>query len=159
MSYELTALTWDAPQKVDWNLVRDALASYLREVIATFVTKNPEGAVYGIVVERGQNWELSVYLNTDKGYITMPTRFRQENPSYTTKSDEELLTNLGRWYYHAWEFQNYEFLCRPQVNAINELHYRIFQRLFDQGLEQQLANPSVSEHFLSTCAEATALLE
>ncbi|RYD95304.1 MAG: hypothetical protein EOP50_08205 [Sphingobacteriales bacterium] len=161
MDYESAAAKWTMPESVEWGLVRNALADHLQETVATFAIKNPKRVVYGIVVVHGQNWELSVYLNTEEGYASMPDRFRRENPTYAAKSDADLLTSLGRWYYHAWEFQLYEFQCRPEVNAVNHLHLRIFQQLYDQAIDQkrEASIDILSERFLSTCADATAMLE
>ena len=156
MSYETTLEKWKSPQDVDWNIIRDALGQYLREVISTFSRQNPEAAVYGIVIVRGQNWELSVYLNTEEGYASMPDRFRSQSRNGPAKTDEEILGDLGRWYYDAWEFDLYEFKCLPEVNSVNNLHYDLFNRLSE---DDSVDTDDLSNSFLSACAGAVALLE
>lgn len=159
MSYETTVGDWNTVQGVEWNLVRDTLAEYLREVVATFSDQNPGAIVYGFVLVSGQNWELSVYLNTEEGYLSMPGRFRQENQrTYGSLTDEEIHLKLGRWYYAAWEFVFYEFKCRPEVNALNDLHYELFNRLSDTESAQEEGG-GMAGCFLHACAGAAAVLE
>ncbi len=158
MSYEETLRNWDTPQSINWNLVRHTLGTYLREVVATFSHQNPEAAVYGIVIVHGQNWDLSVYLNTEEGYESMPARFRTQSVNWPAKTDAELLDALGRWYYDAWEFELYEFKCRPEVNAVNNIHYERLGRLSDDASVEN-GEVDLSDHFLHACAEAVAILE
>jgi hypothetical protein len=154
MSYEAMAANWETSEAVDWNLVREELGTYLRKVIATFSVQNPEAMVYGIVVDRGQNWQLSVFLNTEEGYLSMPDRFRKQCIKHPPRTDAEILANLGRWYFDSWQFDFYQHQCPPEVNAVNNLHYETFERLNDLDPEGLL-----SDRFLQACAEATALLE
>ena len=147
MSYEATTTNWEIPQDVNWSLVRHTLAAYLREVVATFSHQNPEAFLYGIVIVDGQNWDLSVYLNTEGGYLGMPERFRLENQrTYGDRTDEEIHSMLGRWYYEAWEFDLYEVKCRPEVNAINNIHYELFGRLSERASAQN-CEVDLSAHF------------
>jgi hypothetical protein len=50
----------------------------LREVVATFSRQHPKTIIYGIILNHGQNWELSVYFNSEEGYKSMPERFRAQ---------------------------------------------------------------------------------
>jgi hypothetical protein len=158
-TYALKTQQWNDVLEVDWHLVRDELANYLRKVIAHFSQTNAARQVYGIVIERGQNWTLSVYLNTEEGLLEGPMRFRSDSVGYEKHTDAQILEMLGRWYYQAWEFPLYEYNC-PDGACPNELHHELFERLFEEELESEDEEPeSVSELVLSACAEATAILE
>ncbi|MES2705549.1 MAG: hypothetical protein V4726_02990 [Verrucomicrobiota bacterium] len=156
MSYETIVANWDTPQAVDWGLVYRTLGRYLREVIATFSRQNPAAVVYGMVIVHGQNWELSVHLNTEEGYGSMPARFRTQS-NWPARTDAELLDALGRWYYDAWEFGLYEFECQPEVNAVNNVHYKLFDRLSTHPAAS--GEVDLPDHFLHACALAVAILE
>ena len=129
MTYRATVESWASPEEIDWQAIHGALADYLKGVIQTFSDKNPESVVYGLVIERGQNWELSVYLNSEEGYTTMPGRFRPLMRNTPEKTDEEILSSLGRWYFEVWEFANYEFNCDRDITETNHAHYDLFERL------------------------------
>lgn len=156
MKYEEIVATWKTPQDIDWTSVRTALVDYLGKVIITFGEQNPESTVYGLVIVHGQNWELSVYLNTEEGYVTMPDRFRAMSHNYPEETDEQILENLGRWYHDAWEFDLYEFKCAPEVNAVNNVHYELFDRLGD---DDNVDFESLSDNFLQVCAESISIFE
>ena len=156
MQYENIVQEWETPQDVDWTLVKATLAEYLREVIATFSEQHPEAIVYGIVIVHGQNRELSVYLNTEEGYTPMPDRFRAQQVNSPAKSDSQLLEELGRWYYDSWEFELYEFKCKSEVNAVNNSHYELFERLYD---DDSADIDRLDSDFLQACTGAIATLE
>lgn len=158
MPYSAPAASWTTPQAVDWSLVRSALVGYLREIVDTFTQRNPDKIIYGIVVVSGQNWELSVYLNSEEGYASMPQRFRAQCVNWPPKTDEELLAGLGRWYFEAWEFALYEFKCRPEVDALNNLHCEVLELLSTSQLGQG-EEANLSEHFVRASAGAVAILE
>jgi hypothetical protein len=160
--YARKAHEWNDVSEVDWPLVRDQLAIYLREVIAHFSQEHAEEQVYGVVIERGQNWSLSVYLNTEEGLHHGPARFRENSVGYEKYTDAQILEQLGRWYYQSWEFQMYEHECPAEMAALCELHYEVFERISDAQYDDEPAEPptpDVSALFLTPCAEATAILE
>jgi hypothetical protein len=156
MGYKETTKAWSSPDDMDWSTLRDALGDHLRAVIATFSEQNPEEEVYGIVISHGQNWELSTYLNTEKGYTNMPGRFRPTARNWPEKTDEELLEVLGRWSFDDWEFGLYEYKCRPEVREVNDAHYELFDRLGDG---EYVDHAELSNRFLLACASSVVALE
>ena len=160
--YQKKAETWQKPESVDWPLVTNDLGAYLASVIAHFSAHHPNEKIYGIVIETTENWDLSVYLNTEQGLAEGPALFRKVSGGSPTKTDDEIRENLGRWYYDAWKFQFYEQECPPDTNRLNEIHYEVFDKLYDQEWEQQKKDPNapgVSKPFKLACAEAIAMLE
>lgn len=158
-TYAHKAQQWSDISEVDWLLVRNQLAKYLCKVIAHFSRVNAAKQVYGIVIEWGQNSALSVYLNTEEGLAEGPMRFRSNAVGYEKFTDAKILEMLGRWYYQTWDFVSYE-CAGPEEVCPNELHYELFERLFEQEVDSGDEEPeSVSESFLCACAEATAMLE
>ncbi|QIF03525.1 hypothetical protein [Roseimicrobium sp. ORNL1] len=158
-TYALRIQEWSDVSEVDWHLVRDELANYLRQVIAHFSQTNAAKQVYGIVIELGQNWTMSVYLNTEEGLADGPMRFRSDSVGYEKHTDAQILEMLGRWHYESWEFPLYQYNC-PDRGCPNEPHRELFERLVEEELESENEEPeSVSELFLGVCAEATAILE
>ncbi|TLD70583.1 hypothetical protein FEM03_12765 [Phragmitibacter flavus] len=156
MDYKATVEAWASPDSVDWVTVRDALGQYLRTVVATFSMQNPQEEVYGILISRGQNWELSTYLNTERGYASMPARFRPMTRNSPERTDEEILAMLGRWYFEAWEFDLYEFKCAHEVGEVNEANYELFDRL---SAVDSVDHDDLSNRFLHVCAGSVAALE
>lgn len=156
MLYENTLTNWASAEDIDWTLVREKLGEYLRGVIRIFGRQEPEAVVYGIVIVHGQNWELSVYLNTEGSIAGMPARFRAQS-NWPAKTDQELIEILGRWSYDDWEYGLYEFQCGPETKAINDIHYAVFGRFFDEA--DGSGHDDLSDHFLQACAGAVVSLE
>jgi hypothetical protein len=160
-NYESIACSWSKPEEVDWLSVTSQLADYLSKVIAHFSETIPAAQVYGVVIENGQNWDVSVYLNTEEGFKNGPSIFRPNSRGYENRTDDQIREDLGRWYYHAWEFQNYEFSCPKGTNDLNNLHYEVFGELHSSECEQSQVNPDadLSERHLLACADAIAIFE
>ena len=161
-AYQKKAETWQKAESVDWLLVSKELGSYLASVIAHISANHPHEKIYGIVIETTENWDLSVYLNTEQGLAEGPALFRKGSVGYEKKTDDEIRESIGRWYYDAWKFQFYEQNCPADTNKLNKIHYEVFGKLYEQEWEQEKTDPNVigvSKPFDVACAEAIAMLE
>ncbi|MCW1883902.1 hypothetical protein OKA04_04130 [Luteolibacter flavescens] len=160
--YKTTAEAWDKAEAVDWPRVTKELGGYLTSVIAHFSAAHPDEPIYGIVIESGENWDLSVYLNTEKGYVDGVAAFRKNSTGLEDKTDEEVRKIMGRWHFNAWKYPSYHLKCPPDTNRLNEIHYEVFDALFEQEWESKKADPNapgVADPFRFAAAEAIAMLE
>jgi hypothetical protein len=138
MSYTNTLENWSSPNQIEWDAIHNALTKYLKKVVSTFILNNPDEEIYGIVISHGQNWELSVYLNSDN------------NP------DGILLDEKKRWYFDDWRFDLYEYECAPEIRVVNDAHYELFNRLCD---DESTNISALSDNFLAASALAFIDLE
>lgn len=160
--YQKKAESWQKAESVDWPMVSKELGAYLTGVIAHFSANHPAEKIYGIVIETTENWDLSVYLNTEQGLVEGVALFRKNSVGYEKKTDDEIRETMGRWHYDAWKFQFYELKCPADTNKLNEIHLEVFDKLYEQEWEQQKKDPNapgVSQPFRLACAEAIAMLE
>jgi hypothetical protein len=160
--YQKKAESWQKAESVDWPLVSKELGAYLTGVIAHFSASHPKEKIYGIVIETTENWDLSVYLNTEQGLVEGVALFRKNSVGYEKKTDDEIRETMGRWHYDAWKFRFYEQQCPAGTNKLNEIHYEVFDKLYDQESEKPTAaqnTAELSQHFQLACAEAIAMLE
>jgi hypothetical protein len=160
--YQQKAESWQKAESVDWPLVAKELGAYLAGVIAHFSANHPDEKIYGVVVETTENWDLSVYLNTEQGLVEGVAVFRKNSVGYEKKTDDEIRETMGRWYYDAWKYPFHEQECPAGTNKLNEIHYEVFDKLYDVESEKPAAaekTHNLSQHFQLACAEAIAILE
>ncbi|MCW1921890.1 hypothetical protein OKA05_04960 [Luteolibacter arcticus] len=160
--YQKKAESWQKAESVDWPLVSKELGAYLTGVIAHFSANHTDAKIYGIVIETTENWDLSVYLNTEQGLVEGVALFRKNSVGYEKKTDDEIRETMGRWHYDAWKFRFYEQQCPAGNNKLNEIHYEVFDKLYDRESEKPTAaqdTADLSQHFQLACAEAIAMLE